>query len=65
MMKLRFKMAAGIAFALAGAGVHAQNAQYAPGAEQGASGAARYYVAGPDTAPSWGLRFSLTLLFSK
>jgi hypothetical protein len=30
-----------------------------------AGGGVRYYVAGPDTAPDWGLRFILTLLFPK
>jgi hypothetical protein len=30
-----------------------------------AGGGARYYVAGPDTAPDWGLRLILTLLFPK
>ncbi|WP_455380148.1 transporter [Acidihalobacter prosperus] len=28
-------------------------------------GGARYYVAGPDTAPDWGLRLIITLLFPK
>lgn len=30
-----------------------------------AGGGARWYVAGPDTAPDWGLRFILTFLFPK
>jgi hypothetical protein len=30
-----------------------------------AGGGARYYVAGPDTAPDWGLRLILTFLFPK